>query len=71
MNALQVNTLNHVNTRSGEAVAPGPFRNEIQATEQRQLLLQEMKDMAANGVITPQWAESEGYMSNRDVLPRT
>lgn len=65
LRALQTNSLGFKTTRPMQAVVPGPFRSEDERCKQNRLLNQEMRAMAATGLITSPWGESLGYASNR------
>lgn len=54
-------------TRPMQALAPAPFRDRDAAATQKELLKQEMLEMARAGIVTPEWATEAGYHSNRDV----
>jgi hypothetical protein len=65
LRALQINSLEFNTTRPMQAVVPGPFRSEDERSKQNRLLNQEMRAMAASGLITSTWGESLGYASNQ------
>ncbi|MFP6797037.1 MAG: hypothetical protein VB933_08225 [Pseudomonadales bacterium] len=65
LRALQTNRLEFNTTRPMQAVVPGPFRSEDERSRQNRLLNQEMRAMAATGLITSTWGEPLGYASNR------
>ncbi len=64
LHALDTERYEFKTTRAREAFVPGPFRNEEEARRQRGLLLDEMRQMALNGLETPSWGSQYGYMSN-------
>ena len=68
LRALGVERLSFTQTRAAEAYTPSPFRTEDDAQTQRHRLAREMSAMARSGLRTPDWAETCGYMSNRQAL---
>lgn len=65
LKALGTTDLDYETTREMKPFKPSPFRNEEERETQSQALQKEMQEMANLHTITPSWAESCGYMSNR------
>ncbi len=65
LHALGEESINFNTTSPRAAYMPTPFRDKEDFDVQRGVLLKEMAEMANRGVVTPAWAESFGYMSNR------
>lgn len=65
LRALGRNRVGFEATRPPRAVKPGPFRSAEEADSERSLLREEMRLHAAGGLLTPEWAQEQGYDSNR------
>ena len=65
LRALARNRVEFEARRPPRAVKPGPFRDPEEADSERSLLLEEMRLLAARGVLTPEWAPEQGYDTNR------
>ncbi len=64
--ALKRNTIYFEMTRPAETVVPEALRDEVQAIEQKKRLEQEMRMMAARGIVTPDWGTRHDYESNAE-----
>ena len=64
LNALGESSYAFRQKREMKAFKPGPFRDDEERETQRTLLQKEMQEFAERGVVSPDWAEEFGYMSN-------
>ena len=55
-------------TRKMRAFKPAPFRDDDERRVEHEALQGEMREFAANGLVTPKWARECGYMSNREYI---
>lgn len=66
LRALNVPRFEFKPTRTPLRVQPFPFRDEVEATKQRRLVECEMEEMAARGIVTPDWGRDLGYLSKTE-----
>ena len=64
LRALSKSGLGYEPANPREAFVPFPFRNEEEKKLRHKQLAIEMKQMASEGILTPEWGSRCGYMSN-------
>ena len=47
---------------------PFPFRDEQERSRDGAYLQEEMREFAARGIVSPEWAQECGYMTNREFV---
>ncbi len=68
LHALGMDRCPFESKRGMQAYKPGPFRNVEERSMQNELLREEMQAFATQGIVTPAWAQDQGYMSNREFV---
>ena len=66
LRALQKTEYRFEQTRKMQGFKPFPFRDESEREVEHEALQSEMRSLASAGLVTPEWAQSCGYMSNRE-----
>ena len=54
--------------RPMQGFKPSPFREEQERSREGAYLQEEMREFAARGIVSPEWAQECGYMTNREFV---